>query len=93
MNQSATAFLGKADEALSKARRIIGIEIYDEAGRHAYYAAYHAAQALIFERTGKVSRTHKGVNAQFAKLVVTESSLSRDHVRFLARAYRLKAIP
>ncbi|HEX3522373.1 MAG TPA: hypothetical protein VHT52_09830 [Stellaceae bacterium] len=39
----------------------------EDAGRNAYLAAFHAAQALIAERTGKEAKTHKGVHAQFAR--------------------------
>jgi uncharacterized protein (UPF0332 family) len=35
----------------------------EDAGRNAYLAAFHAAQALMAERTGKDGRTHKGVHA------------------------------
>ncbi len=35
----------------------------DEAGRAAYLAEFHAAEALISERTGKLARTHDGVNS------------------------------
>jgi uncharacterized protein (UPF0332 family) len=41
----------------------------DEAGRAAYLAGYHAAQALIFERTGREAKTHKGAHTQFNKML------------------------
>jgi uncharacterized protein (UPF0332 family) len=49
------AYLNKAREFLGKAQTLFD-ELYgpDEAGRAAYLAALHAAQALIFETTGKV---------------------------------------
>jgi len=61
MKEAAAAYLAKARQALDKARRVHSIGLYDEAGRHAYYAAFHAAQALLFERTDKVNATHQGV--------------------------------
>jgi uncharacterized protein (UPF0332 family) len=45
--------LEKANECLSIARAELGINLSSEAGRNAYLAAFHAARALIFERTGK----------------------------------------
>ncbi len=49
--------LEKAREYLSKARGLLDVLHYnDEAGRAAYLAAYHAAQALISERTGKIAK-------------------------------------
>jgi uncharacterized protein (UPF0332 family) len=54
--------LDKAREYLAKARGLIDVLRYsDEAGRAAYLAAFHAAQALISERTGRVARSHHGV--------------------------------
>jgi len=38
-------------QQLAKARAMLGIELADEAGRAAYLAAFHAAQAFIFHRT------------------------------------------
>jgi uncharacterized protein (UPF0332 family) len=61
----AERYLEKARQALNEARAIAGIELAEAAGRAAYLAAFHAAQALIFERSGKVPKTHRGVHAQF----------------------------
>ena len=50
----------KAREYLVKARNLLDVMRYnDEAGRAAYLAAFHAAQALISERTGKTANTMK----------------------------------
>ena len=53
--------------------------------------AFHGAQALIFMRTGKVAKTHRGVHGQFAKLAATDLQLGGLH-RFLSHAYNLKAV-
>jgi uncharacterized protein (UPF0332 family) len=48
--------LDKAREYLIKARNLLGVMHYnDGAGRAAYLAVFHAAQALISERTGKTA--------------------------------------
>jgi len=39
---------------------ILAVHLNDAAGRTAYLAAFHAAQAFIFQRTGKVLKSHKG---------------------------------
>ena len=58
--------LDKAREYLTKAREILDrLHYNDEAGRAAYLAGFQAAQALISERTGRVAKTHEGVNSQF----------------------------
>ena len=64
----------------------------EDAGRNVYLAAFHAAQALIAERTGKDAKTHKGVHAQFARLTRNEPRLGRELRQFLARAYDMKSI-
>jgi uncharacterized protein (UPF0332 family) len=55
-------------------------------------AAFHAAQAILFERTGQVHKTHSGVRAAFGLLAKNSPSLGGDLGRFLARGYNLKDI-
>jgi uncharacterized protein (UPF0332 family) len=84
-------YLDKSHQLLAHARAILAIEIGEEAGRTAYLAAFHAAQALIFERTGKVARTHRGVHGQFLGLTAGESGIDAELRRFLSEGYKLKA--
>jgi uncharacterized protein (UPF0332 family) len=59
MNPETAGFLYKARAFLLKAQD--ALEHWpDEAGRAAYLAAFHAAQALVFEKTGTVAKTHLG---------------------------------
>jgi hypothetical protein len=52
----AADYLSKARESLTKARDLLNVLHYsDEAGRAAYLAGFHAAQAFIFERIGNDS--------------------------------------
>ena len=51
-------YLGKARQALSEARAVMAIDLTEAAGRAAYLAMFHAAQALIFDRTGSIAKTH-----------------------------------
>ncbi len=91
MKEPTAAYLEKAGQSLDKARRVLAIGIHDEAGRHAYYAAFHAAQALIFDRTGRSSASHQGVKTEFARLAKSDPPIERKFTTFLARAYRLKS--
>jgi uncharacterized protein (UPF0332 family) len=77
---------------LTRARTILAAGIGEDAGRNAYLAAFHAAQALIAERTGEDAKTHKGVHAQFARLTRNKPRLDRELRQFLAQAYDLKSI-
>ena len=63
----------------------------DEAGRAAYYAGFHSAQAAIFERAGKVLKTHKGVHTEFNRLVRDIPEPTPNLWGFLRRAYVMKA--
>jgi uncharacterized protein (UPF0332 family) len=54
-------YLDKARRCLADARASLGYGLTNDAGRGAYLAAFNAAQALVFERTGKAAKTHQGV--------------------------------
>jgi uncharacterized protein (UPF0332 family) len=64
----------------------------DEAGRAAYLAGLHAAQALIFESTDKAIKRHSGVQRAFARLVKDDPRFDVGLRAFLPSAYNLKAI-
>src|SRR5271167_4022004 len=64
----------------------------DEAGRAAYLAGLHAAQAVIVERTGRIIKRHRGVQNELRRLVKDEPRFDFELSAFLARAYNLKAI-
>ena len=64
MTPEASEHLAKAREYLVKARGLPDVMHYnDEAGRAAYLAGFHAAQALICERTGRPQRPMKASTA------------------------------
>jgi len=87
----AAAFLDKARECLAKPDGMIDRRP-DEAGREAYLAALHAEQALIVERTGRVVKTHRGVQRELARLVRNAPIVDPTLQAFLGRAYNFKAI-
>jgi uncharacterized protein (UPF0332 family) len=85
--------LAKAREYLDKARALLDVVHFaDEAGRAAYLAGFHAAEALISERAGKVAHIHDGVNSQFNLLTRGDARVDLELRAFLGRAYNLKAI-
>ena len=85
-------YLGKARKALAEARAVAKIELPDAAGRAAYQCAFHAASAYIFDRTGKMAKTHSGVRSEFFRLAKDDPLIGPDLPVFLARAYDLKSI-
>ena len=93
MTPETQGHLDKAREYLEKARALLDVlHFNDEAGRAAYLAGFHAAQALISERTGRIARTHQGVNSQFNLLTQGDARVDADLRAFLGRTYNLKAI-
>jgi uncharacterized protein (UPF0332 family) len=71
---------------------MLGINLNEAAGRTAYLAGFHAAQALISERTGHAVKTHAGVKAEFHRLVRGDARVDDELRAFLGFAYNLKAI-
>lgn len=92
MRPETARFLDKARQCLEHARAILAIGIGEDAGRAAYLSGFHAAQAFIFEQTGKAAKAHRGVQSQFLKLTKNDSSVPPDVLRFLARTYQLKSV-
>ena len=93
MKSETAAFFAKSREFLDKARELFDAHHWpDEAGRAAYLAGLHAAQALIFERTGNVIKRHRGVQRELARLVKDEPRFDMELRAFLGRTYNLKAI-
>jgi uncharacterized protein (UPF0332 family) len=85
-------FLQKAEKHLERGHTMPDVGLNDDAGRAAYLAAFHAAQAVIFERTGKVVKTHRGVQSEFYGLTKDDTRFTPDQRIFLSQAYNLKAI-
>jgi len=71
---------------------MLAMQYNDTAGRTAYLAGFHAAQALISERSGRAVKTHGGVNTDFHRLVRNDAHIDDELRAFLGFAYNLKAI-
>jgi uncharacterized protein (UPF0332 family) len=83
--------LDKARDCLARGRIILAAGIGEDAGRNAYLAAFHAAQALILARLGRVAKTHRGVHRLFSSLVMDDPELN-DLAVFLSQTYNLKSV-
>ena len=73
MKPQGAAFLEKAQALLREAETMLKVDLNDAAGRTAYLAGFHAAQALVFETHGRALKTHSGVRSEFARLVKTRA--------------------
>jgi uncharacterized protein (UPF0332 family) len=85
-------FLEKSHELLERADTMMGVGLTDDAGRAAYLAGLHAAQAFIFETTGRVFKKHSGVQREFSRQVKDDPRVDTSLRTFLFRTYQLKAI-
>lgn len=92
MRPETSGFLDKAREFLLKAEDMFADDWPDEAGRAAYLAGLHAAQAVIVERTGRIIKRHRGVRNELRRLLKDEPRFDLELQAFLGRAYNLKAI-
>ncbi len=92
MKPAALDYLETARRDLHDARQIVQINLFKVAARSAYYAAFHAAEALIFERTGRSVKTHRGVRIEFVRLTNGLVPPTQDMADFLAKSYRYKEL-
>jgi uncharacterized protein (UPF0332 family) len=75
-----------------EARAILGIGLQRVAARSAYYATFHAAEAMIFETSGRVVKTHSGVRTTFSNIAKDNARLGADLGKILAKGYEYKEI-
>lgn len=92
MKPEAAQFLDIARNMLTRCQRMLAAGLIEDAGRAAYLGAFHAAQALIYERQGRTLKTHGGVQSEFAKLIRDDASVPADLRGFVSRAYAFKTI-
>jgi uncharacterized protein (UPF0332 family) len=92
MKPESAAFMEKSSEFLVKAQGMFDNHWPDEAGRAAYLAGLHAAQAIIFETSGEIAKSHKRVQSEFGRLTKDDPRFDMELRAFLGRAYNLKAI-
>lgn len=71
---------------------MLSMHYNEAAGRTAYLAGFHAAQALISDRTGRAVKTHRGVSAEWHRLLKDEMTIDQELRAFLGFAYNLKAV-
>lgn len=90
MSPEAESYLALANRNLEEADKILAVGLAPVAARSAYYAAFHAAEALVFEKTGRAAKTHSGLRTSFAALANGDDDGWMR--RFLGMAYNYKEI-
>ena len=92
MSPEAALYMAKARRLLGHARANLAMGIPEQAGRIAYAAAFNAAEARIFERSGRGVKTHRGVRSRFGQLTRDEPGIGADLRQFLQDGFELKRI-
>ena len=77
MKPETADYLTKARATLADAQVIAALPLPHIAAREAYLAVFHAAETYIFEQTGKVAKTHRGVRSEFSRLAIAEPRIPR----------------
>jgi len=76
-------------EFLEDAKRLFKFKSLRSAVDRAYYAMYHAAQAVLLSK-GIKARTHKGTILEFGKNVVEKGLISKEYGRWLTEALDIR---
>lgn len=76
-------YIQKADKKLEVAEKLFKLSDYEDAVSRAYYAVFHAAQALLLTE-GEQAETHKGVVTLFGLLFVKTGKFGRNIGKYLA---------
>jgi len=77
------AYLEKAERKLEVAKKLLKSGDYEDAVSRAYYAVFHAAQALLLTE-GEKAETHKGVVTLFGLLFVKTGRFRKNLGKYLA---------
>jgi uncharacterized protein (UPF0332 family) len=78
--------LEKASRAVRSAKSLLAERDMDAAANRIYYAAFYAAQALLYEK-GLTFRRHRGVHSAFAEHFIKTRALDPKFHRWLLDAF------
>ena len=76
-------YIQKANKKLEVAEKLLKSSDYDDAVSRAYYAVFHATQALLLTE-GERAETHKGIVMLFGLLFVKTGKFSKNIGKYLA---------
>ena len=92
MKPEAAKFIDQANIVLARADLMLTVSLNEDAARAAYLASFHVSQAYIFERTGKTSKSHRGVQTEFFRLTKDDARVDPVLRRFLSQSYEFKSV-
>lgn len=90
MREFAKACMKLAEEYLEDAKFSLEHSRLRLALNSAYYAMFHAAQAVLVFRGITPPRTHKGLREVFGKEIILKGLADRELGRALSRAFELR---
>ena len=76
-------------EFLEDAKRLFEFKSLRSAADRAYYAMYHAAQAILLSK-GVKARTHKGTILEFGRNIVEKGLIPKEYGRWLTEALDIR---
>lgn len=77
------SYLEKAERKLEVAEKLFHSADYEDSVSRAYYAVFHATQALLLTE-GEKAETHKGVVTLFSLLFIKTGKFRKDLLKYLA---------
>lgn len=78
-----------ADTALRAADALLGLGIAPDAASRIYYAAFHAARALLYS-LGLESKSHSGMRTLISRHFVRDGSLTAERAKDLSQLEALR---
>jgi len=85
----AKASLERAEKALKSAKLLQENGEHEDAASRAYYAMFHAARAILFNK-GISAKTHRGTISIFGEKIVKQRILSEEYADMLRKAFDLR---
>ena len=82
----------RARRNLASGHLLFANNFMEEAGRAAYLAAFHAAQAFTISLTGNEPKTHRGARTEFLRLTRDDRRVEPRFGIFLAKSYEYKTM-
>ncbi|MSO99934.1 MAG: HEPN domain-containing protein [Acetobacteraceae bacterium] len=92
MKPETADYLAQARECLDAAIQVNTFPLPQIAAKEAYLAAFHAVHAFVFETTGKIVKTHRGMRTMFALLTRDDPRMDSSFPSLLARLYKFKEV-
>lgn len=77
------SYFSKAENKLAVAKKLFNSKDYEDSVSRAYYAVFHASQALLLTE-GQKAETHKGVVTLFGLLFVKTGKFSKELGKYLS---------